>query len=346
MKYENNVKVSVCCLAYNHEKYIRETLEGFVRQETNFLFEVIIHDDASTDKTVEIIREYQEKYPHLIKTILQQENQYSKGKDVLMEYLYPAASGKYLCFCEGDDYWCDVKKIQTQYEIMEQYPECSICTHKVQCINEDGSGNQRVIPEDFYKISEGMLSEKEICQALWVRGGYPFHTSSLFLKREVIVRLCRDIDIFQYFNGDMNLLHASICEGQFYYIDKEMSRRRLWSIGNWNSRFRDSDIKKKVEFYKKQFQGELVFDSYTNHKYERYIKSWMLNNIFIWSEYDRKAARQYLKEYHLFCHLFHEMDWEHKVNWKYKIKGIFCYVAIYWCPVLFQVKKRMKRGKK
>lgn len=88
------IAVSVLCLVYNHEKYLRKCLDGFVNQKTNFKFEVIINDDASTDKSADIIREYEEKYPDIIKPIYQTENQYSKGVKLSAVYQYPRVKGK------------------------------------------------------------------------------------------------------------------------------------------------------------------------------------------------------------------------------------------------------------
>src|SRR5690554_319935 len=99
--------VSICCLAFNHEKYIEICLEGFLFQKTTFPFEVLIHDDASTDRTAEIIKEYERKYPHIIKSIYQTQNQYSKGVGVNRVFNFPRAQGKYIAMCEGDDYWTD-----------------------------------------------------------------------------------------------------------------------------------------------------------------------------------------------------------------------------------------------
>lgn len=91
----DEIMVSVICTAYNHEKYIRQCLDGFVMQKTNFKYEVIVHDDASTDNTAEIIREYEKKYPEIIKPIYQKENQYSKGVSI-GKIIYPLCQGKYL----------------------------------------------------------------------------------------------------------------------------------------------------------------------------------------------------------------------------------------------------------
>jgi glycosyltransferase involved in cell wall biosynthesis len=115
--------VSVCCLVYNHESYIRQCIDGFMMQKTDFAFEVLIHDDASTDRTANIIREYEVKYPEIIKPIYQTENQYSKGISIGINYQYPRAKGKYIALCEGDDYWTDPLKLQKQVDFLEANPE-------------------------------------------------------------------------------------------------------------------------------------------------------------------------------------------------------------------------------
>lgn len=126
-----NPFVSICCLTYNHESYIRQCLDGFVMQKANFPIEILIHDDASTDGTQDIIREYEVKYPNIIKPIYQKENQYSKGVKVSLVYNYPRAKGKYIALCEGDDYWTDPYKLQKQVDFLESHPDYVMCSHDV-----------------------------------------------------------------------------------------------------------------------------------------------------------------------------------------------------------------------
>ena len=97
------IMASICCITYNHENYIADAIESFLMQKTNFNYEIIIYDDASTDKTADIIREYETKYPGLIKPIYQTENQYSKGVKTI-NFSLQRAEGKYIAVCEGDDY--------------------------------------------------------------------------------------------------------------------------------------------------------------------------------------------------------------------------------------------------
>ena len=123
-----DVLVSIKCLVYNHAPYIRQCLDGFVMQKTNFCFEAIVHDDASTDGTQDIIREYEKKYPDIIKPIYEKENQYSKHDGSLGRIMNSAMSpsSKYIAVCEGDDYWTDPYKLQKQVDYLETHPECGL----------------------------------------------------------------------------------------------------------------------------------------------------------------------------------------------------------------------------
>ena len=118
--------VSVRCITYNHEPYIAQALDGFLMQKTNFPFEVIVHDDASTDRTAEIIREYEARFPKIIKPIYETENQYSKRDGSLRRIMDAACKGKYIAFCEGDDYWIDENKLQRQVDFLEKNDSYSI----------------------------------------------------------------------------------------------------------------------------------------------------------------------------------------------------------------------------
>lgn len=124
---DSPLMVTIRCITYNHEPYIRQCLEGFVMQKTNFRFEAIVHDDASTDGTADIIREYAQKYPDIIKPILEDENQYSKHDGSISRILNEHTHGKYVAMCEGDDYWTDPLKLQKQVDFLEAYPEYGLC---------------------------------------------------------------------------------------------------------------------------------------------------------------------------------------------------------------------------
>jgi len=147
--------VSICCATYNHQKYIRDAIEGFLMQKTTFPFEILIHDDASTDGTADIIREYEAKYPDIIKPIYQRENQYSKGIKISQVYQFPRAQGKYIALCEGDDYWIDPHKLQKQVDYLERNPNVSFVATNYAIYDEKTNQTKKAATSkriDFYTL--------------------------------------------------------------------------------------------------------------------------------------------------------------------------------------------------
>ena len=130
--------VSICCLTYNHAKFVRQCMDGFLMQKTDFGVEILVHDDASTDGTDDILREYEERYPDKVFPLYEEQNKFSQGYRGRMdiEFNYSRARGKYIAYCEGDDYWTDPLKLQKQVEFMESHPEYSVCFHRCQRYDE------------------------------------------------------------------------------------------------------------------------------------------------------------------------------------------------------------------
>ena len=128
----DEIKVSINCITYNHQEYIEEAIQSFLMQKTDFKYEILIHDDASTDSTQDIIRKYQEMYPDIIKPYFQKENQLSKGvRRINYKFNHTKSKGKYIALCEGDDYWTDPYKLQKQVDFMEENQNCTLCAHAV-----------------------------------------------------------------------------------------------------------------------------------------------------------------------------------------------------------------------
>ena len=125
--------VSICCISYNQERFIKDALEGFVMQKTDFPFEIVISDDCSKDGTRAIIEEYKKKYPYLFRDISPKEN---KGAFANFMYIQEQAIGKYIALCEGDDYWIDPLKLQKQVDFLENHPDYSMCCHGAEVLNE------------------------------------------------------------------------------------------------------------------------------------------------------------------------------------------------------------------
>ncbi|HEY8895656.1 MAG TPA: glycosyltransferase [Niastella sp.] len=134
--------VSVCILTYNQERFIRQCLEGVMMQQTSFAFEVIIGEDCSTDNTRSIIKEYEERYPGIIKPIYHQKNVGPQRN--AYEFCWPKLTGKYIAVCEGDDYWTDPYKLQKQVDFLEKNQEFVMCFHETNTVDENNSVIRKV----------------------------------------------------------------------------------------------------------------------------------------------------------------------------------------------------------
>ncbi|ANZ46001.1 glycosyltransferase [Cloacibacillus porcorum] len=180
---DNTVLLSICCFAYNHEKYIRETLDGFLKQEVPFKYEVIIHDDASTDSTQKIIREYECKYPEVIKPIYQKQNQYSQGVNIFCTHISPCIKGRYIALCEGDDYWLDANKLKKQIDFMEVHREYIATTHQCIIVNDDGCPTARYSPTFLYVSKQARVFTYNDAEKFLLPG----QTATLVFRRRAIV---------------------------------------------------------------------------------------------------------------------------------------------------------------
>ncbi len=220
------MKVSIVCLTYNHEKFIKNALNGFIGQRTNFDYEVIVHDDASEDGTQKIILEYASKYPSIIHPILQKTNQYSKGIYILKKFIFPKIRGDYVIFCEGDDYWIDCYKLQKQVIFLDNNLDCSMVFHPVLVHWEDLRRRDKIFPSvDFIKnrnffVFEELL-EKNFIPTCSVMYRWRFHSDSNDLMPD---------DIFPT-DWFLHLLHAQI--GKVGFLSEIMAVYCRHSAGVW-----------------------------------------------------------------------------------------------------------------
>ena len=227
----NNIMVSVICTAYNHEKYIRDALEGFVMQKTNFKYEVIIHDDASTDKTADIIREYAAKFPNIIVPIFQKENQHSKKISITNTFIVPKIRGKYIAICEGDDYWTDQNKLQRQVDFLEANDEYIACAHNTTFHYCDGS------KKDGLMIANTEEHDVLFENVIWgMKNAY--HTSSLMYRKEYIGPVPDFYEVaLKYRFGDFPRAIWFTIVGKVHFLPYNMSTYRYMSCDTaWSTK--------------------------------------------------------------------------------------------------------------
>lgn len=213
----NTPIVSICCTTYNHEPYIAEAINGFLMQETDFPFEILIRDDCSTDNTVEIVKQYYNQYPNLIKPVFEKENTYSKGVKP-MPQLYQRAKGKYIALCEGDDYWTDPLKLQKQVEFLKGSGEYV------------GVGHQSIIIDEFSNIKQNFYRQNipEILTTKDFLEECPFQTATFLFQADIVKRYPVTID---YLSGDKIIMLLVSRFGLIKYMNIPMSHYRQHSEG-------------------------------------------------------------------------------------------------------------------
>lgn len=270
-----DVVVSVCCITYNHADYINDCLDGFLSQKTDFPLEFIIHDDASTDNTQEIIKNRVGKDARFT-LLFREENIKSKGKAVF-PLIYKMAKGRYMATCEGDDYWTDPFKLQRQVDYLEAHPQCMLVAHDAEVVHE----GIPVVREIFYtKPFQG-------------GGDFRFHfadefndhflaTASLVFPRGYWLE-----ELVQYlercFVGDIPLCLYLLSKGYGYYINEKLGVKRRNPGG-----ITQSTERRKVQF-KRMYETWKVVDLFTPAP----LKPCMQVRL---SNFERALAKSYVKQ--------------------------------------------------
>ena len=259
---ERTPLVSVCTLAYNHAPYIRECLDGILMQKTDFAFELLIHDDASTDGTADIIREYEAKYPDIIKPIYQTENQYSKGVKISATIQFPKAKGKYIALCEGDDYWTDPLKLQKQVDLMEANEEYSLCFHNALVIYQNKDKDSHL----FANIEDREYSAAEIYET------WTIPTASVLLRFDSWNKIKAKLLNKNFIYGDSPLFIALSEVGKLRGIDDVMSVYRINNTGVTN--YINNNIEKHLNHHKE------IYKTFKNKNIKKFAKSLISNRAF------------------------------------------------------------------
>lgn len=241
--------ISICCITYNHVKYIKQAIESFLMQKTSFKYEIIIHDDASTDGTTEIVEEYKIKYPELINTIIQTENQYSKGVSISANYVWTKAKGKYIALCEGDDFWTDPNKLQKQVDILEK-------DDSVELVHTDYSVLYNVSKKkinSYYSANKKEIAEGDSFEKLLRSWGIKIAT--VCVRKELLLNAAQSDTVKSLGRAfDLTILPELAKHTEFAFIDEVTATYRV--LENSESNYKDVDkffIRAKRNFEIKSF---------------------------------------------------------------------------------------------
>lgn len=252
--------VSICSLTYNHENYVSQAIEGFLMQKTTFPIEIIIHDDASTDNTTNIIREYENRYPDIIKPIYQNENQWSKGIRPSPTYVWPCAKGKYIAICEGDDYWTDPYKLQKQVDFLEVNPDYGLVFTDADFLYErDG----KLIPA--YDKTFGKRIPTGNVLPIFLHGNNPYKTCTSMFRRSLIGECADILSKSKFKMGDKILWLLIAGQAKIGYIKDSTTVYRI--KGKSASHF--ENLEEFVSFLRNSHRASVFFSKYYNIPLDR-----------------------------------------------------------------------------
>lgn len=291
--------VSIKCLAYNHERYIAQTLDGFLSQETDFPFEVIVNDDASTDKTADVIREYEKKFPLIVKPLYQAENLYSKRDESLDRAVDVNLKGKYVAICEGDDYWTLPNKLQTQADFLESHDDYFAIGHSVQIVDDNSTPMTPSHPiwRKWFTTYTSMEDRDYTLQDV-EKGVMYGHTCTRMYRnilRDMPADLVKKCFSMKNTNGDVKMSLLCFCKGKVRCSSLVAAgHRKSVSNDSWTSKtFKKNMTRRDILSLREQeaFANSFgVYPDFTEQQYRhmrrsfQYImqnKSWKDISIFI-----------------------------------------------------------------
>lgn len=265
----DEIFVSICCITYNHGSFIKECLDGFLNQKTNFKYEVLIHDDASCDDTSAILQSYAKIYPDIIKPIIQHENKFSKGvRGFHSKFNYPRARGKYIALCEGDDYWTDPYKLQKQVDFMEAHPDYSLSCSDVDGLYDD-TGE---ISYSENTKSKANNSTRQVSSMDIITNSFFVRTPTTLYRKEHIDEYNESVFVTKYnkylMMGDRQLWMFLAHRGKFHYLSESTAVYRI----RGGSASHQVDLKKSLRFKLSMRELKMVFfEVYPGEFDERYI---------------------------------------------------------------------------
>ena len=302
---ERPLRLSICVVSYNHEKYIAQALEGFLKQKTNFAFQVIVGDDASTDATPKILRDYAEKYPEIIIPVLREKNISPINNSI---DVYSRAKTEFVAICDGDDYWTDENKLQMQVDLLDAHPEFAVCYHPTTIHFMDGSRADIEYPIPAYRFNKKILTLHDLATR------NPMHTNSIvyrwrFQSADIRQAMPNNICPGDYF---LALLHAE--NGGIALIDRVMSVYRVHSGGMSFEIHKRPDLV-WLKYGLEELNFHKAVDGHFSYQLNKYFRSSLeKKSSAILLSYLRHGAFDKLKRYKDEYPEYYELAMEHREN--------------------------------
>lgn len=301
------IMVSVVVATYNHEKYIAQTIDGILMQETNFRVEILVNDDASTDSTAQIVKEYDNKYPQLFRNFYQPENQYSKGVKPWFDILFPITKGKYIALCEGDDYWTDPLKLQKQVSFLEKNSEYSLVCGGFKSIDTK-TGEEKIIIKEVEKSKDNTEIGFDITIERFFKQ-WLTKTLTLVYRRELYN--ANDFKDYKY-TRDVHLYYHLLKRGKGYYMKEVLGVYHIHEGGIFSSQNTTKNVRESYLIYK---------ELYLNNKCKK------IKRVYI------SSARRYL-------------DFNKKIEMPFKEKLMIIWSSFFCINDIKDLKKSLKNIKK
>lgn len=271
--------ISIVCIAYNQAELVKNALKGFISQKFTLNYEIVIHDDASTDDTPEVLKQFYHENSDKVTLLLQTENQNSKPDVDVTCCGISHAQGKYIALCEGDDYWIDELKLQKQYDALESNQAASSCFHTAFTETPDGTRALFAHHSEetvFYTTEDVIIGD-----------GAFMPTSALFFRKSAFERMSQDL-IENMPCGDYFFQVIASSDGGSIYLPEPMSVYRIGHPGSFTTNFSSSDWEKRAIFYRKMKVSLKILNSLTEGKFTHSFN--IMNKKF--SKIYRKSVRR------------------------------------------------------
>lgn len=276
--------VTIYCLTYNHANFIRDALDSFLMQKTSFKVKVFVYDDSSTDGTDKILLNYAERYPDFFDIYISPVNTFNSPKrwEIIQNLYKEHLEGKYVAVCEGDDYWTDPEKLQTQVDFLEEHSDVAMVAHASEWVNCQNMTKKEYRP---YKCDMYLTPEDVIVQ---YNGN--LSTASLVMTKDAFIL---ENEFPKCDVGDIPLQLSALLKGKVYYYNRVMSVYRYMHEGSWSKSYSDqlfnrlfhNDI--MVKFY-------VTYDKYTNYRFHDHLIQIVLNYLYanVFSSVEKENANE------------------------------------------------------